>query len=150
TSNFTVKATDSGNPARTATKALSIVIVAQLQITTSSLANGTVGQAYSQTLSATGGSGSYTWSVSSGSLPPRLSLNASTGACAGTRTAPGTCPFPARVADGTQTATKSLSIVVSSASTVTISTSSLPQGRVGVGYSATLSASGGTAPYSWS
>jgi len=150
TSNFTVKATDSGNPARTATKALSIVIVAQLQITTSSLANGTVGQAYSQTLSATGGSGSYTWSVSSGSLPPGLSLNASTGAVSGTPTTSGTFTFTARVTDGTQTATKSLSIVVSSASTVTISTSSLPQGRVGVGYSATLSASGGTAPYSWS
>jgi hypothetical protein len=44
-------------------------------ITTANLPNGTVSQAYSQTLAATGGDGSYSWSVSSGSLPSGLSLN---------------------------------------------------------------------------
>src|SRR5207302_1938687 len=59
TFNFTVQATDAGNPARTATKDLSVTVVAALAITTSSLPGGVVGQAYSQTLNATGGTGTY-------------------------------------------------------------------------------------------
>ncbi|HEY6448719.1 MAG TPA: RHS repeat-associated core domain-containing protein [Acidobacteriaceae bacterium] len=55
----------------------------QLQILTSSLPDGQVGQAYSATLQAQGGHTPYTWSVISGSLPAGLSLNASTGAISG-------------------------------------------------------------------
>ena len=54
-------------------------------ITTTSLPSGTVGSAYSQTLTATG-TAPITWSIVSGSISP-LSLNASTGAITGT---PGT------------------------------------------------------------
>jgi hypothetical protein len=46
-----------------------------VNVTTSSLPNGTVGVAYSQTLQATGGDGGYAWSRLSGSLPGGLSLN---------------------------------------------------------------------------
>lgn len=52
--------------------------------TSSPLPDGTRGTAYSQTLAASGGQGSLTWSVSSGSLPSALSLNASTGVISGT------------------------------------------------------------------
>ena len=55
----------------------------QLQIVTSSLHDGSVGQSYSATLSATGGTQSYAWSVVSGTLPAGLSLNASTGVISG-------------------------------------------------------------------
>ena len=56
-----------------------------LSVTTTSLPNAVVGSAYSQTLTATGGSGTgYTWAVSSGSLPSWASLNSSTGAITGT------------------------------------------------------------------
>ena len=58
----------------------------QLQITTTSLDDGMVGQAYSMSLSASGGAQSYTWSIVSGSLPVGLSLNASTGVISGTPT----------------------------------------------------------------
>ena len=69
------------------------------QITTSSLQTGILGVVYSQRLSASGGSPPYSWSLSSGSLPPGLSLNSSTGMILGTPTQLGTFPFIAQVTD---------------------------------------------------
>jgi hypothetical protein len=57
---------------------------ATLVVTTSSLPGGTLGTAYSQGLSATGGVPPYRWSISTGSLPSGLTLNASTGLISGT------------------------------------------------------------------
>jgi len=57
-----------------------------LTITTVELPAGTVGEAYSATLEATGGTTPYTWSVSDGSLPAGLSLNPATGEISGTPT----------------------------------------------------------------
>ena len=48
-----------------------------LQITTSNLPTGATGTAYSQTLTATGGTPPYAWSLSSGSLPAGLTLSTS-------------------------------------------------------------------------
>ena len=53
-------------------------------VTTSSLPDATAGDAYSETLAATGGTPPCTWSISSGSLPSWASLNASTGVISGT------------------------------------------------------------------
>ena len=61
-----------------------------LGITTSSLPTGTVGVAYSKTLAATGGTGTYTWSLHSGTLPPGLILTTSAGTITGTPTMAGT------------------------------------------------------------
>ena len=58
----------------------------QLQITTASLHDGNAGQAYSATLGATGGKTAYTWSITSGTLPAGLSLNATSGLISGTPT----------------------------------------------------------------
>ena len=55
-------------------------------ISTTSLPGGTVGSSYSTTLAASGGSGGDTWTISSGSLPAGLGINASTGAITGTPT----------------------------------------------------------------
>ena len=62
-------------------------LTTQLQITTASLHDGTVGQAYSAMLGATGGTTPYSWSITSGTLPGGLALNASTGTISGTPTA---------------------------------------------------------------
>ena len=48
------------------------------------LPNGTVGTAYSYTLTAVGGKPPYTFLIASGSLPAGLSLNSSTGVISGT------------------------------------------------------------------
>ncbi len=155
TSNFTVTATDSETPTpQTATKNLSITINPQLTVTTSSLAAAAVGTAYNQTLAATGGITPYTWTVTTGSLPAGLSLNASTGAITGTPTGPqvGAINFTVTATDSespTKTANANLSITVS-APPLSVTTSSLAGGTLGTAYSATVAATGGITPYTWS
>jgi hypothetical protein len=86
-----------------------------LTVTTSSLANGTVGSTYSQTLQRSGGTAPYTWSIVAGlgNLPAGLSLNANTGVISGTTSTTGTSNFTVRVTDAPgATANKALSIVV--------------------------------------
>ena len=59
------------------TQVFTLVIEPQpLEITTTALAGGTLGEFYSQTLLASGGmpNSSYTWSLVSGSLPKGLNL----------------------------------------------------------------------------
>jgi large repetitive protein len=63
------------------------------------LAGGATGTAYSETISAQGGSGGYSFAVHSGSLPTSLSLNTSTGVISGTPTVASTYTFTIRVTD---------------------------------------------------
>src|ERR1019366_1381190 len=63
---------------------------AALAITTTSLPSGQVGIAYSTTLAATGGTSPYSWSLTGGTLPAGLTLNAATGAISGIPTATAT------------------------------------------------------------
>ena len=69
-----------------ASGSLSVQVDPVVQVSTTSLPSGTQGSGYTAYLKATGGSGAYTWSLKSGSLPPGLSLNASSGAITGTPT----------------------------------------------------------------
>ena len=109
TGNFTVQLSDGSN---TATKPLSIKIWPALSVATSSLPNGQVGSYYSQTLAASGGNGTYIWSLYSGNLPDGLSLNSSTGMISGTASAAGRFSFSVQVTDGICTATGVLSIII--------------------------------------
>jgi hypothetical protein len=148
TFDFTVQVTDT-NLAST-TKLFHLQIAGSLSITNSpTLPGGAVGVAYSQTLTASGGTQPYTWSITAGSLPGGLQLNAVTGAITGTPTATGSFNFTVQVADSASVkASQAFSLQISA---VTITNSpTLPSGAVGVAYSQTLSASGGAAPYTWS
>ncbi|HUB31081.1 MAG TPA: putative Ig domain-containing protein, partial [Terracidiphilus sp.] len=153
---FTV--TDASNPAQTNSANLTLTVsasgTAPLSITTPSLPNGQVGTAYSATLTAAGGTTPYSWSVTSGTLPAGLSLNATTGAITGTPTATvNATPLTFTVTDTSspaQTKSASLTLTVNAAAALAITTTTLPSGQVGTAYSATLAASGGTTPYSWS
>ncbi len=151
---LTFQVQDSGTPKQTKTATLLLTIApAALGITTASLPGGQVGVAYSTTLVASGGTPPYSWSITSGTLPPGLSLNASTGAITGTpTTAVSSAPLTFQVQDSSspkQTKTANLTLTIAPA-TLAITTTSLPGGQVGVAYSTTLVASGGTPPYSWS
>ncbi len=120
-----------------------------VSVVTQVLAQGAVNNAYSAFLQASGGTGPYTWSISSGSLPDGLTLNSTNGAISGTPTTAGKFSFTAKATDSASaTATANLSITILGA--VIVDTSSLPYGNPGVPYSATLSASGGQGPYTWS
>jgi len=121
-------------------------------ITTGSpLPSGAVGAGYSATLAASGGSAPYAWSVSSGSLPPGLSLASSSGVINGTPTASGSSTFVLAVS-GTNLgfSTGTFSIIVYPEGTPLITTSSpLPYGVIGTPYTEAFSAVGGATPYSW-
>jgi len=151
TYNFTVKVTDPGGAS--ATQPLSITINLQPTITTPSFPNGTVGVAYSSTATATGGVLPYTWSVSAGSLPPGLTLDAATGTISGTPTTVGTSGFTLQVADSSGPPN-----LASAPFTISIQNSVLPLivtntsfvgGQVTVPYLAGLTATGGVPPYTW-
>ncbi len=149
TSTFTLQVTDSASTPASATASLSITIEGVVTVTTASLPAGSVGVTYTAILAASGGVSPYKWSVSSGTLPSGLTLSSS-GTISGTPTAGGSSTFTVQVADaeGTPaTASKSLSITVQAA--LAVATTSLPVGTVGVAYSASLAATGGTSPYSW-
>ena len=155
TVNFTVTVTDSETPtAKTATANLSIVVNPAVSVTTTSLPAGVIGTGYSQTLQAAGGVSPYTWAVTAGSLPAGLSLNSSSGVISGTPTGPfvGATNFTVTVTDSESPTKKSASANLSitiSATTLTVATSSLPNGVISNSYSTTLQATGGVVPYSW-
>lgn len=118
-------------------------------ITTTVLPNAHLQSAYSAGLGVLGGAAPYTWSIVSGSLPPGLSLATASGLVSGTPTAQGSTAVGVKVTDAEgRTATSTVTVVVDEG--VVVATSSLPPAGAGVGYSTTLVASGGTAPYSWS
>ncbi len=153
TFDFTVRVTDAVNI--TADLPLTIIIAGNaLQITTASpLPNATVSVAYSQTLAANGGSGSYTWS-NGGLLIPQLSwLSISGGGVlSGTPSSSGgPYTYTAKVTDTVTSTfvTKDFSITINGAA-LSVTTASLPGGTVSTAYSQTLAATGGTLPYSWS
>jgi len=116
-----------------------------VQITTTSLPAGTTGSAYSATLSASGGDGTNTWDVSG--LPSGLSLTDDT--ISGTPDAAGTSTVTVSVLSG-DGSSDSVDLELVVGAPVFVTTSSLDDGSTSAAYSATLAASGGTTPYTWS
>ncbi len=150
TFNFTVQVTD--NNSQTANQALSLTISAPVQVTTASLPNGSQGGYYSASLAALGGQSPYLWSLSpgSGSLPPGLTMTTD-GILSGTPTSLGTFYFFVRVTDAAMgTDDQLLSLTVKVASSLQVTTKTLPEGAQGAAYSQQLAASGGQPPYLWS
>jgi hypothetical protein len=122
-----------------------------ITITTTTLSQGTTNTAYNATLAATGGSGTFTWSVASGSnLPAGLKLSAA-GVISGTPTTAGLGNFTVDVQDSEtvpQTASAPLKLAIGGGKLTIIAP--LPaDGQVGASYSFQASAQGGVPPYTW-
>ncbi|MDI1315173.1 putative Ig domain-containing protein, partial [Prosthecobacter sp.] len=130
-------------------RAITLKICPAITLAPTTPAAGTVGVAYSQTISASGGAASYTFAVVSGTLPVGLSLNASTGVVSGTPTSQtsGNVTLRATDANGCQ-GTQSMTFAMGCPA-ITISTATLPLGTVGSAYSQTLAATGGSSTYTW-
>lgn len=126
--------------------------ISQLTIATSTLPAATVGTAYSGTVAASGGTAPYAFTATG--LPSGLTMS-SAGAISGTPTqsAVGTASVTVTVTDASkpqQSTSTALSLVVNaptSPNTLTIATSSLPNGTIGAAYNATITVTGGISPF---
>ena len=113
------------------------------------LPGGVAGVAYSQRLAVTEGAAPFAWSVESGHLPAGLTLDPVKGVVAGTPTAAGIATFAVRATDSLRHGS-SLACSMTVLPALVITTASLPDGQVGVLYSAQLETTGGTPPITWS
>ncbi len=147
TFSFSVTVTDSRGV--TANKRFSLTVLPPLLsiTTTSPLPNGRVGQAYSLTFAASGGTAPLTWSATG--LPPGLQFS-SGGALTGTPTATGSFTIAVTVTDAARETASGRFAITITAAPLEITTATLPRARVAESYSVTLAAEGGAAPYSWS
>jgi len=148
TTTFSVTATDSSNPQLTITGPETIVIApAALQLTMTSLPNGTVNVPYTATIGVSGGTAPYACVITAGTLPAGLTLNGCT--VSGTPTTAGTSTVTVKVTDAgnPQETTSGPETITINDSGAELTVSTLPDGTVGVPYSSTITTTGGTSPY---
>jgi hypothetical protein len=139
----TVTVTAKNADGSTTSTTFTVTFNAPVAITTTTLADWTVDQpGYSQTISATGGTGSKTFATTAGTLPTGLTLSAA-GVLSGTPTAAGSYTFTVTATD-TVGASDNHSYTVTINPAVMITTPNLPDGTLTVFYSQTISATGGT------
>jgi len=153
---FSLLVKDSSSPLQSVVGSFTLSVAAatqSLQITTANLPSGQQQVAYQASLSSSGGTAPYSWSIKSGALPVGLILSGTSGAISGTPSQTGTSSFAVGVSDAAgHSAQQSLSIQVnpaSATSSLAITTTSLLSGAVGQGYSTVIQASGGTPGYNW-
>ncbi len=145
---FTVKAVDANECE--GEKVYTIAIdCPDITVTPGTLPEGETGIAYSQPLTASGGTAPYTFAVTGGTLPQGLELSAA-GVISGTPEAEGSA-FTVTATDangcvGTRSYTLTIAIAPPS---IFVSPAQLAGGQVGQAYAATLDASGGEPPYSF-
>ncbi len=145
---FVPKVTN-GSQTDTLSSGLAVEIVQPLKLTSPVPPDaGVVGALYSEQLTASGGKPQYTYSVSGGTLPPGLVLDASTGVLAGTPTAAGSYPITLLVSDTIGNATP-VQTSVTIIRALEAATKRLPLAKLNVPYRGTLVALGGLKPTRW-
>ena len=118
---------------------------AAVAVTPATLADGDAGKPYDQTLSASGGTGPYAFSVVSGALPPGVSLAAG-GKLSGTPTTAGTYTFKVQATgSGASPGTRDYTIVVHLGLPTSVG-----NGVTGVAYTQALDAAGANGAVAYS
>src|SRR5207249_1702408 len=97
TPSFTVKVVDSLN--QIGTRSLSIFVDAPLQITSTSFKEAPVLENFGQSPTVIGGHGIRSFTLTSGSLPPGITMSPTSGNLSGSPIATGSYPFTMQVAD---------------------------------------------------
>ena len=124
-----------------------IITCATISIVSMTVNEGRVGVPFRQQLLQSGGSGSISWQVVSGSLPNNISLT-SNGLLVGTPSALGASTFSVRVTDSYGcSGVRSLTMTISICPTITVTPGALSDGRIGSDYLQTLTAAGGAGGY---
>ena len=152
---FTIQAADAYGDSNT--RAIQMLVVAPLALSSANLpATGTTNVAYSGTITASGGTGSYTWLVTG---LPNDSLSGTTSGStltvSGTPTATATVTFTVKLTDTTTNLdfSQTFTITINSPAPVSLpnpNPASLPAATVNQAYAGAIMAAGGTAPYTWS
>ncbi|HMZ18161.1 MAG TPA: putative Ig domain-containing protein [Blastocatellia bacterium] len=146
---FTIKATGNYTCFGQRQYTLTVSACPTVTFTPTSLPNGILGQAYNQSLTASGGAAPYSFSVISGNLPPNVSLSA-TGAFTGAPTASGNFNFTVRATAANNCfGDRSYTMTVVICSAISIAPATLHNGFVDTLYHQTLTASGGMSPYAF-
>jgi hypothetical protein len=109
---------------------------------------GVVGSAYAETYVATGGNDPFSYAVTAGTAPAGLTLSGG-GVLSGTPSAAGTSIFTVTATDSDGCSVNRADTISVTCPAITVAPASLADDSVGVLYSATISASGGTAPYTF-
>jgi hypothetical protein len=147
---FTVYSKVNSDP-RSDTKSLQIVVRAPLTITVgapfeSGRAIGEVRVPVESTWQTSGGSGTYTWALTAGTLPSGVTFTS--GSFSGTPRTAGTYPFAVSVTDS-EGRTASAAARISVASDLAVTTAVLRPAKVGKAYGAKLRTSAGVKPIAW-
>lgn len=116
----------------------------------STLPSGQVGVLYSATLVAAPITPPTTWAITSGSLPPGLTLAAATGAISGTPTVAGTHTFFVQVTDATGPSPQQGFSITIAEVPITFTTTTLLGASEGTSYTQYIIVSGGNSPYTFS
>jgi hypothetical protein len=143
-STFTVQAS---NGSKSDTKQLTLTVVAPLGISIGAIPPAIVGQPFATRLAATGGVGTYTFSLAGGTLPSGLTFDTTSGVIVGTPRSAGNYPLQISVtASGGGAALQTLSLSVRSK--LGFATKKLPVARVGHRYVTQIVVKGGVLPFS--
>ena len=132
---------------RSDTKTQTITVRDAVKASGEAPARSEVSVPYTAKLTATGGTGTFTWALGGGSLPEGVTLSP-TGDIAGTPTESGRFAFSAKVTDSEQR-TATIDGVVDVAPKLAVQTKLLRVGKVGKRYRARLVATGGVVPKIW-
>ena len=153
--NYTVSVTDSGSvPQNANTGNLSSTVAAALSIAACVPSTGMARTVLITpfTCTSSGGTGTQTWSISSGALPTGLSLNATTGTISGTPSASGTFNYTVSVTDSASTPQTAGIARTSVVAALISSAACTPTTGMEVGVAATpftCTAAGGVLPLTW-
>jgi large repetitive protein len=112
-------------------------------------ASAEVGVRFGKSVTTTGGTGTYTWSLASGSLPAGVTLDTASGAISGTPRSAGNFAFAVAATDA-EGRVATANAVLTVAPKLTIKTLRLKTARLGRAYQSQFATAGGVAPLRWS
>jgi hypothetical protein len=147
---FVVRATGGGGATDIETYTIHVrqPVAATTTLVRSSVPKAEVGVPFTAAQTATGGTGTYTWAVASGSLPGGLELETATGTLSGTPTTPGRYNFVLRATDA-EGRVANVGATLTVAAKLALTTRTLKAAKVGRAYRAKIAKTGGVAPIVW-